>query len=139
MVRLTEIFRQAASSAIIVNAHRVNHGEMPDLRTHEGSDFYFIERDEPEAALATIVEVVAERIPRRWGLDAVDDVQVLAPMHRGEVGAQNLNATLQARLNPPRPDAAVTGSGGATSASATRSSSRRTTTTATSTTATSAA
>jgi len=106
VVRLTEIFRQAASSAIVVNAHRVNHGELPDLRTHDGSDFYFIERDEPEAALATIVEVVAERIPRRWGLDAVDDVQVLAPMHRGEVGAQNLNATLQARLNPPRAGAA---------------------------------
>src|SRR5262249_58245170 len=89
-----------------VNGNRVKQGELPDLRPHDGSDFYFIERDEPEAALATIVEVVAERIPRRWGLHAVDDVQVLAPMHRGEVGAQNLNATLQARLNPARPEAA---------------------------------
>jgi exodeoxyribonuclease V alpha subunit len=108
VVRLTEIFRQAASSQIVLNAHRVNRGELPDLALAqaEGSDFYFIERDEPEAALATIVEVVAERIPRRFGLDAVNDVQVLAPMHRGDVGAQNLNLALQARLNPPRPDAA---------------------------------
>jgi exodeoxyribonuclease V alpha subunit len=104
VVRLTEIFRQAASSQIVVNAHRVNRGEPPDLAlaTAEGSDFYFVERDEPQDVLATIVEVVAERIPRRFGLDAVDDVQVLAPMHRGDVGAQNLNLALQTRLNPAR-------------------------------------
>ena len=105
VVRLTEIFRQAASSQIVLNAHKVNRGEPPDLAlaSAEGSDFYFVERDEPEAALATIIELVAERIPRRFGLDAVDDVQVLAPMHRGDVGAQNLNAALQTRLNPARP------------------------------------
>jgi exodeoxyribonuclease V alpha subunit len=108
VVRLTEIFRQAASSQIVTNAHRVNRGEAPDLAlaTAENSDFYFIERDEPEATLATIVEVVAERVPRRFGLDAVNDVQVLAPMHRGDVGAMNLNLALQARLNPPRPGVA---------------------------------
>jgi exodeoxyribonuclease V alpha subunit len=106
VARLTEIFRQAASSQIVVNAHRVNAGTLPDLVPHDGSDFYFIERDDPAAALATVIEVVTERIPRRFGLDAIDDVQVLAPMHRGEVGAQNLNATLQQRLNPARAGAA---------------------------------
>jgi exodeoxyribonuclease V alpha subunit len=102
VVRLTEIFRQAAASSIIVAAHRVNRGEMPDLSAREGSDFYFLSRDEPSAVLATVCEVVAERIPRRFGLDPLVDVQVLTPMHRGEVGAQRLNAELQARLNPPR-------------------------------------
>ncbi len=108
VVRLTEIFRQAASSQIVLNAHRINRGEQPDLAlaAAEGSDFYFIEREEPTDVLATIVEVVAERIPRRFGLDAVDDVQVLAPMHRGDVGAQNLNLALQARLNGARPGVA---------------------------------
>jgi exodeoxyribonuclease V alpha subunit len=101
VVRLTEIFRQAASSAIVVGAHRVNRGELPDLASREGSDFYFIARDEPAGALATILELVAERIPRRFGF-APADVQVLAPMHRGDVGAQRLNLELQARLNPPR-------------------------------------
>jgi exodeoxyribonuclease V alpha subunit len=86
----------------VQNAHRVNRGQMPELATHEGSDFYFIERDDPEGALATILEVVAERIPRRFGLTAAE-VQVLSPMHRGDVGAQRLNEALQARLNPPRP------------------------------------
>ena len=104
VVRLTEIFRQAAASAIVVNAHRVNAGHMPDL-SNSGSDFFFIERDDPAAALATILEVVAERIPRRWGWDPVDDVQVLSPMHRGDVGAMNLNAALQERLNPRRAEA----------------------------------
>jgi exodeoxyribonuclease V alpha subunit len=106
VVRLTEIFRQAAASFIVTNAHRVNRGQMPELATHEGSDFYFIEREEPESALATILEVVAERIPRRFGL-AASDVQVLSPMHRGDVGAQRLNAELQARLNPPRGGAEI--------------------------------
>ena len=102
VVRLTEIFRQAAASAIIVAAHRVNQGEMPDLSAREGSDFFFIDRDEAADVLATVCEVVAERIPRRFGLDPLADVQVLTPMHRGEVGAQRLNAELQARLNPPK-------------------------------------
>jgi exodeoxyribonuclease V alpha subunit len=102
VVRLTEIFRQAAESAIIVAAHRVNRGELPELATREGSDFFFVERDEPADVLATVCEVVAERIPRRFGLDPLADVQVLTPMHRGEVGAQRLNAALQERLNPAR-------------------------------------
>jgi exodeoxyribonuclease V alpha subunit len=101
VVRLTEIFRQAAQSTIVVNAHRVNRGEPPALDGAEGGDFYFLEREEPPAVLSTILEVVAERIPRRFGFDPLGDVQVLTPMHRGEVGAQNLNVALQARLNPP--------------------------------------
>jgi exodeoxyribonuclease V alpha subunit len=102
VVKLTEIFRQAAASQIVVAAHRVNRGELPDLAAHDGSDFFFIERDEPGDVLATVCEVVAERIPRRFGLDPLADVQVLSPMHRGEVGAQRLNTELQARLNPAR-------------------------------------
>ncbi len=102
VARLSEIFRQAARSAIVVGAHRVNRGQLPDLVAHEGSDFYFIERETPADVIATILEVVAERIPRRFAVPA-GEVQVLCPMHRGEVGTQNLNLLLQARLNPPGP------------------------------------
>jgi exodeoxyribonuclease V alpha subunit len=108
VVRLTEVFRQAAKSRIVVGAHQINAGEVPDLEPpgpNTTTDFYFIARDEPEAARNTIVELVAERIPARFGLDAVRDVQVLAPMHRGELGTSALNAALQQRLNPPRPGA----------------------------------
>jgi exodeoxyribonuclease V alpha subunit len=104
VVRLTEIFRQAATSAIIVNAHRVNQGDMPDLAGR--ADFFFVERDDPEGARATILELAAERIPRRFGLDPLADVQVLSPMHRGDVGTIALNLALQERLNPPRAGAA---------------------------------
>ncbi len=102
VIRLTEIFRQAAESKIVVSAHRINHGELPDLDAPAGttSDFYFISRDDPEAALATIVELVAERIPKSFGFDAIEQVQVLAPMHRGELGTASLNRALQERLNP---------------------------------------
>ncbi len=103
VVRLTEIFRQAAASAIVTNAHRVNRGEMPDLETRPGSDFFFISREEPKDVLATLLDVVAGRIGPGFGLDPIDDVQVLTPMHRGDVGAKSLNAELQARLNPPGP------------------------------------
>jgi exodeoxyribonuclease V alpha subunit len=101
VVRLTEIFRQAAASRVVTNAHRVNKGEMPELITVDGSDFYFIAREDPKAVLSTIIELVSNRVPRRFGFDPIDDVQVLSPMHRGDVGAQNLNMELQARLNPP--------------------------------------
>ena len=109
VVRLTEVFRQAAKSRIVVNAHRINAGEAPDLdppAAGQGSDFFFVGRDDPEAARATIVELVAERIPAAFGLDPVRDVQVLAPMHRGDLGTGALNAALQQRLNPARPGAA---------------------------------
>jgi exodeoxyribonuclease V alpha subunit len=109
VVELTEIFRQAAESRIVVNAHRVNRGEPPDLESPPGgepgrSDFYFVERDDPIAARDTIVELVCERIPGRFGLDARRDIQVLTPMHRGEVGTAALNQILQAHLNPPSPE-----------------------------------
>ncbi|RMH44345.1 MAG: ATP-dependent RecD-like DNA helicase [Deltaproteobacteria bacterium] len=105
VVRLTEIFRQAAASRIVTTAHRINRGELPDLDragTPDDADFFFIERSDPVAARDTIVELAAERIPRRFGLDPVVDIQVLSPMHRGELGTAALNAALQARLNPAR-------------------------------------
>lgn len=102
VIRLTEIFRQAAESRIVVSAHQINDGELPDLSTPSGtSDFYFINRDDPEAARATVVELVAERIPAKFGFDPLTSVQVLTPMHRGELGTQALNQVLQAKLNPP--------------------------------------
>ncbi|HEY5947836.1 MAG TPA: ATP-dependent RecD-like DNA helicase [Kofleriaceae bacterium] len=101
VIRLTEIFRQAAASKIVVSAHKINRGELPDLDTAgDKSDFYFISREEPEAARATIVELVSERIPARFGFDAIADVQVLTPMHRGELGTAALNKALQDKLNP---------------------------------------
>jgi exodeoxyribonuclease V alpha subunit len=101
VVRLTEVFRQAAASQIIVNAHAINHGGMPDLRKPEGaSDFYFIAVDDPEIAVARIVELVRTRIPARFGLNPIRDIQVLCPMNRGGVGARSLNIELQAALNP---------------------------------------
>jgi len=111
VIRLTEIYRQAAASRIVVSAHQVNRGQLPDLDPPPGdgparSDFYFVARDDPAAALATVVELVAERIPSRFGLDPVADVQVLTPMHRGDLGTVALNAALQARLNPTREGAA---------------------------------
>jgi exodeoxyribonuclease V alpha subunit len=102
VIRLTEIFRQAAASKIVVSAHAINHGELPALDAPGGvtSDFYFIARDDPEAARATIVELVAERIPGRFGFEPITQIQVLAPMHRGELGTGELNRALQDRLNP---------------------------------------
>jgi exodeoxyribonuclease V alpha subunit len=102
VVRLTEVFRQAAQSRIITSAHRINQGFMPDLARPEGrSDFYFVEADDPETAVPRIVELVSRRIPRRFGLDPIRDIQVLCPMNRGGVGARSLNIELQAALNPP--------------------------------------
>ena len=101
-VILTEIFRQAQESLIIVNAHRVNRGEFPQLKTQQGqrSDFYFIEKDTPEEVVAVIKELCAKRLPNAFHLSALDDIQVMTPMHRGTVGVANLNAELQALLNP---------------------------------------
>jgi exodeoxyribonuclease V alpha subunit len=94
---LTQIFRQAASSRIVTNAHRIRAGRMPEAG---GQDFYFIEQESPEKAARIILQLVTERIPRRFGLDPLEDIQVLSPMHKGEVGVENLNALLQAALNP---------------------------------------
>ena len=101
VVRLTEVFRQAAASRIIVSAHRINQGSMPDLSPPGvDSDFYFVQADDPETAVPRIVELVKSRIPRRFGLDPIRDIQVLCPMNRGGVGARSLNIELQAALNP---------------------------------------
>ena len=101
VVRLTEVFRQAARSRIIVNAHRINDGVVPDLDRPEAvSDFYFVPADDPESAVPRVLELVRTRIPRRFGLDPVRDIQVLCPMNRGGVGARSLNIELQAVLNP---------------------------------------
>jgi len=101
VARLTEIFRQARESHIVVNAHLINKGQVPNLDVGgDDLDFFYIERDEPEEALATILELVARRIPQRFRLDPLDDIQVLAPMHRGTIGAANLNSELQRLLNP---------------------------------------
>jgi len=101
VVRLTEVFRQAAQSRIITTAHRINQGSIPDLSPPSAdSDFYFVQANEPETAVTRIIELVKTRIPRRFGLDSIRDIQVLCPMNRGGVGARTLNVELQAALNP---------------------------------------
>jgi exodeoxyribonuclease V alpha subunit len=101
LVRLQTVFRQAGESLIVTNAHLVNEGQMPENPEGEGlSDFYVIEKTDPEEALRIIKELVCKRIPERFGLDPIDQVQVLTPMHKGSVGTENLNRELQAALNP---------------------------------------
>jgi exodeoxyribonuclease V alpha subunit len=101
VVRLTEVFRQASQSRIITSAHRINQGLIPDLSPPENaSDFYFVQAEDPETAVARIIELVKTRIPKRFGLDPIRDIQVLCPMNRGGVGARSLNIELQAALNP---------------------------------------
>ena len=101
VARLVEVFRQAAASRIVVNAHRINKGELPDMQRPEGeSDFYFVPAEDPEAAIRKTLELVRARIPQRFGMDSVREVQVLCPMNRGGIGARALNVELQAALNP---------------------------------------
>jgi exodeoxyribonuclease V alpha subunit len=101
VVRLSEVFRQAAQSRIITSAHRINQGSIPDLSPPgPDSDFYFVRADDPETAVARIIELVKARIPKRFGLDPIRDIQILCPMNRGGVGARSLNIELQAALNP---------------------------------------
>jgi exodeoxyribonuclease V alpha subunit len=108
VVRLTEVFRQAAASRIITSAHLIRQGRMPELRTAEpDSDFHFVERDTPEEIAATLVRLVQDRIPKEHGLDPIRDIQVLCPMNRGSIGVRELNTVLQRALNPPRPSEPV--------------------------------
>ncbi len=104
VVALNEIFRQAQTSRIITNAHKINNGILPPLEHNDqfdpANDFYFIENDDPEKVLGIILELVKRRIPQRFGYGAFDDIQILTPMHKGLVGASNLNDQLQAVLNP---------------------------------------
>ena len=101
-VRLTEIFRQAQKSLIVMNAHRVNQGEMPDLKC-VSSDFFFMRRTSEEAVCALIRDLCATRLPKNMGIPT-DQIQVLSPTRKGAVGTVNLNRLLQAALNPQSPD-----------------------------------
>ena len=104
VVTLDKIFRQARTSRIVVNAHKINAGIVPSLDTPYSSDpqndFYFIEQEDPEKVLDIILELCKTRIPQRFNYDPVDEIQVLTPMHKGVVGAANLNRHLQEALNP---------------------------------------
>ena len=105
VVRLTEVFRQAAHSRIITTAHRINEGFLPELAARPAdSDFYFIDREESEAIATMLVEMVKTRIPAKFRFDPIRDIQVLCPMNRGSLGIRELNLRLQAELNPPRSD-----------------------------------
>jgi len=101
VVRLTEVFRQAAESQIIVNAHRINQGLMPNLTPAEGGDFYFVDATDAEDGVRKVLTIVQDRMPKRFGLDPIRDIQVLCPMNRGGLGARSLNIELQNVLNPP--------------------------------------
>ena len=101
VVLLDTIFRQARDSRIIVNAHRINEGLLPETKNEDlKSDFFFIEKDVPETVLRIILDLASDRIPDHFGLNPVDEIQVITPMHKGIVGAGNLNLELQRRLNP---------------------------------------
>jgi exodeoxyribonuclease V alpha subunit len=101
VVRLTEVFRQAAESRIIVNAHRINQGQMPELTPIESGDFYFVDVADAEDGVRKVLAIVQQRIPKRFGFDPIRDIQVLCPMNRGGLGARSLNIELQNALNPP--------------------------------------
>lgn len=101
VVTLTEIFRQAESSMIVVNAHRINHGEYP-LLNRKDTDFFIERRDNPMTAVESVVALVERRLPNYMQLDPLRDIQVMAPMKKGDAGVFQLNRTLQAALNPPQ-------------------------------------
>ncbi len=100
VVRLTEIFRQAQESMIVTNAHLINSGDFPELSGPKDRDFFFLEEEEPESAVQLIISLIAERLPRHYNYHPIDDIQLLCPMRRGILGAQNLNKCLQDVLNP---------------------------------------
>ena len=106
VARLTEVFRQVAESRIITNAHRINEGLLPELpaKNSAESDFYLIQRDDPERIVETLVDLVKKRIPAKFKLDPLRDIQVLTPMNRGSLGVRELNASLQEALNPLKAD-----------------------------------
>ena len=101
VVELNEIFRQARESLIVINAHRINAGEFPIFKSErKDADFYFIEQEDPEKGISTIVELVKKRIPKKFGFDPIEEIQVISPMNKGVIGAENLNDRLQDALNP---------------------------------------
>jgi exodeoxyribonuclease V alpha subunit len=97
---LKQIFRQAAGSRIITNAHLINEGKLPDLSSGSKSDFHFIREEDPEAILKTIVDLVKTRLPKAYRFHRFEEIQVLSPMRRGIIGSDNLNIVLQQELNP---------------------------------------
>ena len=102
VVQLNQIFRQEEGSLIVVNAHRIHQGDMPILLKEEGGrshEFYFLDQEDPEKAARWILELVQEKLPQRYRLDPFQDIQVLTPMYKGAVGAENLNLFLQEKLN----------------------------------------
>jgi exodeoxyribonuclease V alpha subunit len=104
VVHLREIFRQAGDSRIISGAHSINRGEIPDImEAPKDSDFIFIDREDPEECAATLVSLVRDRLPKHLGVDPVEGIQILSPMHRGSLGIRELNARLQSSLNPKNP------------------------------------
>ncbi len=102
-VRLTELFRQAQESQIVVNAHRINAGQMPSFQREQKTDFYFVSEDNPVRAQRLVLDFVQNRIPKHYGLNPMTDIQVLTPMYRGPLGVNSLNEELQAHLNPNAP------------------------------------
>ncbi len=100
ITRLTEIFRQAADSMIITNAHRINAGVFPDISNKKNGDFFFIEEEDTLKMTETIADLVIRRLPKAYGFDSFDDIQVLSPMNKGIIGNRNLNGILQKKLNP---------------------------------------
>lgn len=107
---LQEIFRQAAGSRIITNAHRINQGIFPDINNYPTSDFFFVENQEPEQILGTIVDLISKRIPAKYNFNPFDDIQVLTPMRRSLIGIENLNVELQKHLNPDQGEPLLRGS-----------------------------
>src|SRR5579859_6334958 len=102
-VRLTELFRQAQQSQIVVNAHRINAGQMPSVPREQKTDFYFVSEENPVRAARLVLDFVQNRIPKHYGLNPMTDIQVLTPMYRGPLGVNSLNEELQAHLNPAAP------------------------------------
>ena len=100
MIRLTRIFRQKAKSLIIVNAHRINKGEFPILKSKQERDFYFLKEENPELAAQKIVQLCTYRLPQTYGFDPIQDIQILTPMYKSAVGADQLNSMLRNALNP---------------------------------------
>ena len=98
-VQLDEVFRQAETSYIVKNAHRINRGKLPQVN-EKGTDFFFIEESDPNKALALICDLVKNRLPAYYGVDPMEDIQVLAPMKKGICGIEHLNEALQKTLNP---------------------------------------
>ena len=110
VIRLTRIFRQAQSSRIVMNSHRINEGKLPDISNGKDTDFFFVENEDAEAAVPQIVTLVEDKLPRYYHVEP-SQIQVLTPMQRGVVGATNLNLALQEALNPPEHEIFMRGKG----------------------------